>query len=109
MQPNSQTQRDASFAETALRLGGKSEEEAKRLGAVDKADEQIETPKRGPELSDRQLPGQGNCLAAAAHALQDVVHERDLMGRTEPHHPRTESFYQPVRQSGKMLHGPAFD
>src|SRR5437016_2278568 len=43
MQPNSQTQSDASFAETALRLGGKSEEEAKRLGAVDKADEQIET------------------------------------------------------------------
>src|SRR5438093_4043046 len=32
-----------SFAETALRLGGKSEEEARRLGAVDKADEQVET------------------------------------------------------------------
>jgi alkylation response protein AidB-like acyl-CoA dehydrogenase len=34
---------NTSFAETALRLGGKSEEEAKRLGAVDKADEQVET------------------------------------------------------------------
>src|SRR6266446_10622371 len=32
-----------SFAETAMRLGGKSEEEARRLGAVDKADEQVET------------------------------------------------------------------
>src|SRR3954451_1753291 len=32
-----------SFAETALRLGGKSEDEVRRLGAVDKADEQIET------------------------------------------------------------------
>ncbi len=31
-----------SFAETALRLGGKTEEEAKRLGAVDRADEQVE-------------------------------------------------------------------
>src|SRR3954449_6599986 len=31
-----------SFAETALRLGGKSEEEAKSLGAVDRADEQVE-------------------------------------------------------------------
>jgi hypothetical protein len=31
-----------SFAETALRMGGKSEEEAKRLGAVDKADEQVD-------------------------------------------------------------------
>src|SRR5262245_43802075 len=32
-----------SFAETAMRLGGKSDEEARRMGAVDKADEQIET------------------------------------------------------------------
>src|SRR5262245_61850462 len=32
-----------SFAETALRLGGKSEEEARRMGAMDKADEQVET------------------------------------------------------------------
>src|SRR5437764_2576922 len=31
-----------SFAETALRLGGKSDDEARRLGAVDKADEQVE-------------------------------------------------------------------
>ncbi len=32
-----------SFAENALRMGGKSDDEAKRLGAVDKADEQVET------------------------------------------------------------------
>ena len=32
----------ASFAETALRMGGKTEEEARRLGAVDKADEQVD-------------------------------------------------------------------
>jgi alkylation response protein AidB-like acyl-CoA dehydrogenase len=31
-----------SFAETALRLGGKSEEEVRRTGALDKADEQVE-------------------------------------------------------------------
>jgi acyl-CoA dehydrogenase len=31
-----------SFAEAALRLGGKSDEEARRLGAVDRADEQVE-------------------------------------------------------------------
>lgn len=30
------------FTETALRLGGKTEEEAKRTGAVDRADEQVE-------------------------------------------------------------------
>src|SRR5262245_64392604 len=38
MEPETQ-----SFAETALRLSGKTEEEARRLGAVDKADEQVET------------------------------------------------------------------
>lgn len=43
MNQTQQTERNQSFAETALRLGGKSEEEAKRMGAVDKADEQIET------------------------------------------------------------------
>jgi alkylation response protein AidB-like acyl-CoA dehydrogenase len=32
-----------SFAETALRMGGKTEEEARRTGAVDKADEQVES------------------------------------------------------------------
>jgi alkylation response protein AidB-like acyl-CoA dehydrogenase len=36
-------QEKQSFAEAALRLGGKSDEEARRLGAVDKADEQVET------------------------------------------------------------------
>src|SRR5215471_4192203 len=33
---------EASFAETAMKLGGKSEEEARRMGAVDKADDQVE-------------------------------------------------------------------
>ena len=34
---------DVSFAETALRLGGKSDEEASRTGAMDKADDQVES------------------------------------------------------------------
>jgi alkylation response protein AidB-like acyl-CoA dehydrogenase len=34
---------DTSFAETALRLGGKSDEEVRRMGAMDRADEQVET------------------------------------------------------------------
>jgi acyl-CoA dehydrogenase len=42
--PTTETERDQqSFAEAALRLGGKTEEEAKRTGAVDKADEQVES------------------------------------------------------------------
>jgi alkylation response protein AidB-like acyl-CoA dehydrogenase len=38
------TERDSqSFAEAALRLGGKTDEEVRRTGAMDKADEQVET------------------------------------------------------------------
>ena len=41
---SSTTERDQqSFAETALRMGGKTEEEARRTGALDKADEQVES------------------------------------------------------------------
>ena len=44
MSTTTDTDRDRqSFAETAMRLGGKSEEEAQRMGAVDKADEQVES------------------------------------------------------------------
>ncbi len=34
---------EASFAETALKLGGKGEDEVRRMGAVDKADDQVES------------------------------------------------------------------
>src|SRR5262245_26748966 len=40
--PTTTERERASFAEEALRLGGKSEEEVRRMGAVDKADEQVE-------------------------------------------------------------------
>src|SRR5204863_2892081 len=44
MTPAPETDRkQRSFAETALRLGGKSDEEVRRTGALDKADEQVET------------------------------------------------------------------
>jgi alkylation response protein AidB-like acyl-CoA dehydrogenase len=43
MSTTTQTDGDRqSFAEAALRLGGKTEEEARRTGAVDRADEQVE-------------------------------------------------------------------
>src|SRR5262245_49391084 len=42
MSTTTPTDRDQSFAETALRLGGKSDEEARRTGTLDKADEQVE-------------------------------------------------------------------
>lgn len=40
-QPASEPQ-GTSFAETALKLGGKSEDEARRTGAIDQADDQVE-------------------------------------------------------------------
>jgi alkylation response protein AidB-like acyl-CoA dehydrogenase len=36
------TEHEATFVETALKLGGASEEEAKKTGALDRADEQVE-------------------------------------------------------------------
>lgn len=33
---------NASFAETAMKLGGKSDDEARRMGAIDRADDQVE-------------------------------------------------------------------
>ena len=36
------TEQEVSFAETAMKLGGKSEEEARRTGAIDQADDQVE-------------------------------------------------------------------
>lgn len=38
-----ETNTEVTFAETALRLGGKTEEEARKTGAVDRADEQVES------------------------------------------------------------------
>src|SRR4029078_5563264 len=40
--PPNETKSETSFAETALKLGGKSEEEARRTGAIDRADDQVE-------------------------------------------------------------------
>src|SRR5436189_5347637 len=40
--PRQEPQSEASFAETALKLGGNSEEEARRTGAIDRADDQVE-------------------------------------------------------------------
>ena len=39
---DSREQETQSFAETAMRMSGKSEEESRRMGAVDKADEQVD-------------------------------------------------------------------
>lgn len=41
-EPNVGTANTSSFAETALKLGGKSEEEARRTGAIDQADDNVE-------------------------------------------------------------------
>ena len=41
--PANESAEGASFAETALKLGGKSDDEARRTGAIDKADDQVES------------------------------------------------------------------
>ncbi len=41
--PTKSDEQRESFAETAMRLSGKTDEEARRIGAVDKADDQVES------------------------------------------------------------------
>jgi butyryl-CoA dehydrogenase len=76
----------ASFAETALKLGGKSEEEARRTGAIDKADDQVEglfaarfQTVNSPvhrAVWDRHLPAE-LFVAQAAEAPSDVQRVMD--------------------------------
>src|SRR5436305_14397322 len=89
-----------SFAETALRLGGKGEDEVRRTGAVDRADEQVETlyaarrrtegspvhravwDRRAPlDLFDPpQLPPTAPCDAALQKSLEVVPRRRGAPG-----------------------------
>lgn len=89
-----------SFAETAMRLSGKSEEEAVRTGAMDKADEQVESLfapqyqtvnspvhkavwERGVPLdlfSPPALPESAPCDAAMERSLAVVRRRRDGVG-----------------------------
>ncbi len=50
------TKNEANFVETALKLGGASEEEAKKTGALDRADEQVEDL-FAQEIPDSRQPG----------------------------------------------------
>lgn len=65
----------ASFAETALKLGGKSEDEARRTGAIDKADDQVEA----------MFAARFQTTASPAHrAVWDNGVPIDLFVSTEP-------------------------
>lgn len=90
-------ERDVSFAETAMRLGGKTEEEAKRTGAVDKADDQVESlfaPQYKTSNSpihkavwDKEVPldlfrikplsKDASCLASMERCLESIRNHRD--------------------------------
>ncbi|HEY2841129.1 MAG TPA: hypothetical protein VGJ26_18380, partial [Pirellulales bacterium] len=68
----------ASFAETALKLGGKSEEEARRTGAIDKADDQVE---------DLFAPQYQTVASPAHRAVWDDEVPVDLFVSTTPQTP----------------------
>jgi alkylation response protein AidB-like acyl-CoA dehydrogenase len=99
-----------SFAETAMRLSGKTEEEAKRMGAVDKADEQVEalfapqyqtvnSPVHKAVWEGRlpldlfappPLPASAPCDAAMERSL-DVVRKRRQQGTLYDEHGKVGS------------------
>lgn len=64
-----------SFAETAMRLGGKSEDEARRMGAVDAADERVE------EMFD---PRYQTAASPVHRAVWDAQLPADLFGFASP-------------------------
>lgn len=92
--PPADTVRETSFAETALKLGGKSDDEARRTGAIDRADDQVETLFR-PEYQttgspahravwDRRLPVdlfQGKPVDTPADVKQVMDRSIDIVRR----------------------------
>ena len=92
-----ENEREVSFAESAMRMGGKTEEEAKRTGAVDKADDQVESlfaPQYKTSNSpihkavwDKQVPLEmfaskapskdASCLAAMEKSLESIRAHKD--------------------------------
>lgn len=76
--PNAESQDAASFAETALKLGGKSDEEARRTGAIDRADDQVES------LFD---PKYQTANSAVHRAVWDRGVPVELFGSSEPECP----------------------
>ena len=81
---------ETTFAETALKLGGKSDEEVRRMGAVDKADDQVESMFRrqhqtaqspvhravwDTQVSIEQFSMEGQATSAdAARVMADSLH-----------------------------------
>ena len=96
-QQSEQATREVSFAESAMRMSGKTEEEATRTGAVDKADDQVESlfapqykTSNSPihrsiwdgkvplEMFDaKPLPAQSDCRPAMERCLQALGKHRD--------------------------------
>jgi alkylation response protein AidB-like acyl-CoA dehydrogenase len=116
----SDADRQQSFAETALRLGGKSEEEARRLGAVDKADEQVERmfapqyqtahspvhravwEKRVPlELfAPPPLPAEAPCDAAMEKSLEVVRRHREAGALLDEHRKVSQAVLRDLAGAG---------
>lgn len=69
---------EESFAETAMKLGGKSEDEARRMGAIDRADDQVE---------HLFLPQYQTVNSPIHKAVWDRTIEVDLFGSSEPDTP----------------------
>jgi alkylation response protein AidB-like acyl-CoA dehydrogenase len=109
-----------SFAEAALRLGGKTEEEAKRTGAVDKADEQVESlfapqyqtvnsPAHRAVWDDRvplalfsppPLPSSAACDASMEKSYQVVRRRRDSGTLFDDKGKISQSSFQELGEAG---------
>ncbi|WP_437230617.1 acyl-CoA dehydrogenase family protein [Planctomicrobium sp. SH661] len=82
-----------SFAETAMRLGGKSEDEARRMGAVDAADERVE------EMFD---PRYQTAASPVHRAVWDTL-PADLFGFETPPQPASTRAAQVMDRSYEIV------
>src|SRR5437763_9609297 len=119
-----------SFAETALRLGGKSDEEVRRTGAMDKADEQVEklfaerlrtthSPVHRAVWDGRvpldlfrppPLPATAPCDAAMDRSLEVVRRRRDAGTLYDDHGKVSDATVEDLARAGYwgMLIGPEY-
>lgn len=85
-----------SFAETAMRLGGKSDEEARRMGAVDAADERVE------ELFDKKY----QTSASPIHrAIWDDELPVEVFGYESPPRPASTTAPKVMDRSFEIVKG----
>lgn len=93
---------EVSFAETALKLGGKSEEEARRTGAIDQADDNVESLFQ-PRYQTINSPIHRAVWNATVSVDEFLVAQQEVPADLAQVMDRSISIVQQHRQSGSLM------